>query len=138
MHSYYKGAEIKNALQIVPFLVVQDVYMTETAKLADIILPTTTSVEKEGSFTNMTRHVQKVIPATPPQYQSRTDHDIFVQLAEVFGNKLKNSSVSVKCNMRYQKWSQFTREHFLEQNPDNGVLKDLSIPLVSRFQVRHK
>ena len=91
---YYKGAEIKNALQIVPFLVVQDVYMTETAKLADIILPTTTSVEKEGSFTNMTRHVQKVIPATPPQYQSRTDHDIFVHLAEVFGKKLKSSSVS--------------------------------------------
>ncbi|HIO24011.1 MAG TPA: NADH-quinone oxidoreductase, subunit G, partial [Nitrospinaceae bacterium] len=94
VHSYYKGAEIKNALQIVPFLVVQDVYMTETAKLADIILPTTTSVEKEGSFTNMTRHVQKVMPATPPQYQSRTDHDIFVHLAEVFGKKLKGSSVS--------------------------------------------
>ena len=94
VHSFYKGSEIKNALQTVPFLVVQDVYMTETAKLADIILPTTTYTEKEGSFTNMTRHVQKVTPATPPQNQSRTDHDIFVQLAEVFGNKLKNSSVT--------------------------------------------
>ncbi len=94
VHSFYKGSEIKNALQTVPFLVVQDVYMTETAKLADIILPTTTYTEKEGSFTNMTRHVQKVTPATSPQNQSRTDHDIFVQLAEVFGNKLKNSSVT--------------------------------------------
>jgi formate dehydrogenase (NADP+) alpha subunit len=94
IHTYYKGAEIKNALQIVPFLVVQDVYMTETAKLADIILPSTTSVEKEGTFTNMTRHVQKVVPATPPQYQSRTDHDIFVSLAGVFGKEFKNSSVS--------------------------------------------
>ena len=94
VHSFYKGSEIKNALQTVPFLVVQDVYMTETAKLADIILPTTTYTEKEGSFTNMTRHVQKVTPATSPQNQSRTDHDIFVQLAEVFGNKLKNFSVA--------------------------------------------
>ncbi len=94
VHSFYKGSEIKNALQTVPFLVVQDVYMTETAKLADIILPTTTYIEKEGSFTNMTRHVQKVTTATSPQNQSRTDHDIFVQLAEVFGNKLKNSSVA--------------------------------------------
>jgi len=94
VHSFYKGSEIKNALQTVPFLVVQDVYMTETAKLADIVLPTTTYTEKEGSFTNMTRHVQKVTPATSPQNQSRTDHDIFVQLAEVFGNKLKNSSVT--------------------------------------------
>ena len=42
----------------------------------------------------MTRHVQKVTPATSPQNQSRTDHDIFIQLAEVFGNKLKNSSVA--------------------------------------------
>ena len=93
VHSYYKGAEIKNALQIVPFLVVQDIYMTETAKLADIILPTTTSVEKEGSFTNMTRHVQKVLPSTPPQYQSLTDHDIFVRLANIFETKNKSSSV---------------------------------------------
>jgi formate dehydrogenase alpha subunit len=94
VHSYYKGAEIKKALQIVPFLVVQDIYMTETAKLADIILPTTTSVEKEGSFTNMTRHVQKVLPSTPPQYQSLTDHDIFVRLASIFETKNKSSSVS--------------------------------------------
>jgi len=94
VHSFYKGSEIRNALQTVSFLVVQDVYMTETAKLADIILPTTTYTEKEGSFTNMTRHVQKVTQATSPQNQSRTDHDIFAQLAEVFGNKLKNSSVA--------------------------------------------
>jgi formate dehydrogenase alpha subunit len=94
VHSYYKGADIKNALQIVPFLVVQDVYMTETAQMADIILPATTFAEKEGSFTNMTRHIQKVTPATLPQNQSCTDHDIFIKLAEVFGKEFNNSSVS--------------------------------------------
>ena len=42
----------------------------------------------------MTRHVQKVTPATLPQDQSRTDHDIFIQLAKVFGKQFSNSSVS--------------------------------------------
>ncbi len=94
VHSYYKGEKIKNALNTVPFLVVQDVYMTDTAKMADVILPATTYAEKEGSFTNMTRHVQKVTPATLPQGQSRTDHDIFTQLANVFGKPFPNSAVS--------------------------------------------
>ena len=94
VHSYYKGEKIKNALNTVPFLVVQDVYMTDTAKMADVILPATTYAEKEGSFTNMTRHVQKVTPATLPQGQARTDHDIFTQLANVFGKPFPNSAVS--------------------------------------------
>jgi formate dehydrogenase alpha subunit len=68
--------------------------MTDTAKMADVILPATTYAEKEGSFTNMTRHVQKVTPATLPQGQSRTDHDIFTQLANVFGKPFPNSAVS--------------------------------------------
>ena len=94
VHSYYKGAKVKDALNTVPFLVVQDVYMTDTAKMADIILPATTYAEKEGSFTSMTRHVQRVTPATLPQGQSRTDHDIFIQLANAFGKPFSNSTVS--------------------------------------------
>ena len=50
-HSYYQGAVVKDALKTVPFLVVQDIYMTETAKMADLILPTSTYAEKEGTFT---------------------------------------------------------------------------------------
>ena len=67
--------------------------MTETAKVADIVLPTTTTTEKEGSFTNMTRHVQKVTPAILPQENSRTDHDIFIQIAKIFGKPFNSSSV---------------------------------------------
>jgi len=62
--------------------------------MADIILPATTYAEKEGSFTSMTRHVQRVTPATLPQGQSRTDHDIFIQLANAFGKPFSNSTVS--------------------------------------------
>ncbi len=68
--------------------------MTDTARMADIVLPTTTFAEKEGTYTNMTRHVQRVTPATRPQGQSKTDHDIFVDLAEAFGKPFVNTAVS--------------------------------------------
>jgi predicted molibdopterin-dependent oxidoreductase YjgC len=93
-HSYYQGAAVKDALRTVPFLVVQDVYMTETARMADIILPTCTYAEKEGTFTNMTRHVQRVAPAVLPEGQSRSDFDVFMELAERCGKPFSNDSVS--------------------------------------------
>ncbi|MFQ5673728.1 MAG: molybdopterin-dependent oxidoreductase [Nitrospinales bacterium] len=81
VHSYYKGGLTRDALRTVPFLVVQDVVMTDTAQLADIVLPTASYAEKEGSFTNMTRHVQRVAPAILPPGSARTDFDILVDLA---------------------------------------------------------
>ncbi|MFQ5450543.1 MAG: molybdopterin-dependent oxidoreductase [Nitrospinaceae bacterium] len=83
IHSYYKGALANEALRTVPFLVVQDVFMTGTAKMADIILPASTFAEKEGTYTNMTRHVQRVAPATLPQGGSKPDFDILCDLADV-------------------------------------------------------
>ncbi|PIQ96689.1 MAG: NADH-quinone oxidoreductase, subunit G, partial [Nitrospinae bacterium CG11_big_fil_rev_8_21_14_0_20_56_8] len=90
---FYRGALAKDALNTVPFLVVQDSYLTETAKMADIVLPTATYAEKEGTFTNMTRHVQRVAPAILPQGKSRTDFDIFCSLAHAFGKPFSGSSV---------------------------------------------
>ncbi|MCF8720417.1 molybdopterin-dependent oxidoreductase [Nitrospina gracilis] len=92
-HSYYKADVVKNALQTVPFLVVHDSYMTETAKMADLILPSCTYAEKEGTFTNMTRHVQKVAPAVLPEGESRPDFDIFLDLADAFGKPFDFNSV---------------------------------------------
>ena len=93
MHSYYKTALVKEALQTVPFLVVQDVFMTETAKMADIILPTSTFAEKDGTFTNMTRHVQRVAAATLPQGMSKPDFDIFCEIADALDKPFKHDTV---------------------------------------------
>jgi len=92
-HSWYKAAQVKDALQTVPFLVVHETYMTETAKMADIILPVCTYAEKEGTFTNMTRHVQRVISAILPEGQSRPDFDVFLELAEACGKPFSADSV---------------------------------------------
>jgi formate dehydrogenase alpha subunit len=93
MHSFYKGSLVRQALQTAPFLVVQDVYMTETCKLADIILPTTTYAEKEGTFTNVSRHVQVVNPAVLPEGQSKPDLDIFIEIAEALKKPFASTDV---------------------------------------------
>jgi formate dehydrogenase alpha subunit len=94
VQSYYKGNLVKDALTTVPFLVVQDIFMTETAKLADIVLPTSTFAEKDGSYTNMTRHVQRVASAVLPQAGSKPDFDIFLDLAAALGQPFVFSSAS--------------------------------------------
>ncbi|MBI4384987.1 MAG: molybdopterin-dependent oxidoreductase [Nitrospinae bacterium] len=92
VHSYYKGTLVQDALRTVPFLVVQDIYMTETAKMADLILPTATYAEKDGSFTNMSRHVQRVTHAILPEGSSKPDFDIFIELAEALKKPFANTS----------------------------------------------
>ncbi len=93
LHTYYKAGLVKEALKTVPFLVVQDVFMTETAKMADIVLPTSTFAEKDGTQTNMTRHVQSVKSATLPQGVSKPDFDIFCEIAEALGKPFEHSTV---------------------------------------------
>ncbi|MCJ2557412.1 MAG: molybdopterin-dependent oxidoreductase, partial [Candidatus Thermoplasmatota archaeon] len=51
---------VRDALDSLDFLVVQDIFLTETAQLADVVLPAATFAEKEGTFTNTERRVQRV------------------------------------------------------------------------------
>ncbi len=92
-HSSSLAAIAKDALQTVPFLVVQDMYMTETASMADIVLPTCSYAEKEGTFTNMSRHVQRVAPAVLPEGQARPDFEIFTDLAQALGKPFTHTSI---------------------------------------------
>jgi formate dehydrogenase (NADP+) alpha subunit len=92
-HSNNRASDVKDALQTVPFLVVQDMYMTETASMADIILPTCSYAEKEGTFTNMSRHVQRVAPAVLPEGQARPDLEIFSDLAQTLGKPFSHTSI---------------------------------------------
>jgi len=68
------------ALENLDLLVVQDLFMTETAKGAHVVLPACSFVEKSGTYTNLERRVQKLHPLRPPKGQSKSDFEIFLRL----------------------------------------------------------
>ncbi len=70
------------------FLVVQDIFMHETARLADVILPATSFAEKDGTFTNSERRVQRVRQVINPVGDSRPDWDILCDLARRMCDRL--------------------------------------------------
>jgi formate dehydrogenase alpha subunit len=70
-----------DAFRALDFLVVQDLFMHETAELADVVLPACSFAEKDGTFTNSERRVQRVRRAIPPAGQSRPDWEIVADLA---------------------------------------------------------
>ncbi len=94
LHSYYKPQLVKEALRTVPFLVVTDVFMTDTARMADLVLPSSTFAEKDGTYTNMSRHVQRVAAAVLPQGVSKPDFDILIELAIALGKPFQNTDIA--------------------------------------------
>ena len=83
---------VRKALNSLDFLVVQDLFLTETAQLADVVLPAASFAEKDGTFTNTERRIQRVRKAVEPPGNSRTDLDIIVSLAKRMGYEMSNST----------------------------------------------
>ncbi|MEL7468935.1 MAG: formate dehydrogenase subunit alpha [Pseudomonadota bacterium] len=73
------------ALAKLECLVVQDIFLTETANFADVILPASAWAEKTGTVTNTNRQVQMGRPAVPPPGEAREDWLITTQLAQKLG-----------------------------------------------------
>jgi len=76
---------VKESLDKLNFLVVQDIFLTETAELADVVLPTACFAEKEGTFSNTERRVQRVRKAVEPPGEARTDWEIICELSARMG-----------------------------------------------------
>ena len=89
------------ALEATDFIVVQDIFMTDTAKLADVVLPAASFAESDGTFANSERRVQRVRPAIKPVGESRTDVDILLDVMKRFGvSQNLNTSSDVWDEMR--------------------------------------
>ncbi len=73
------------ALEALEFLVVDDLFLTETAKYADVVLPGRSYAEKEGTFTNTERRVQRVRKAVEGPAGARLDTDIFTEVMNRMG-----------------------------------------------------
>ena len=76
---------VERALRALDFLVVVELTMTETAKLADVVLPAASFAEKDGTFTNCERRVQRIRRAVSPPAEAWTDWQILGALAARMG-----------------------------------------------------
>ncbi len=76
------------AFKNLEFLVVQDIFMHETAEIADVVLPATSFAEKDGTFTNSERRVQRVRKIVDPISNSRPDWEIISDLGRRISTKL--------------------------------------------------
>jgi len=76
---------VEEGLKNLDFLVVQDIFLSETAKLADVVLPAASFAEKDGTFTNTERKVQRVRAAVPSPGEAKADWRILVDLARRLG-----------------------------------------------------
>ena len=86
--------KIRAALQKLSFLVVQDTHMTETAKLAHVLLPAVHFGEKEGTYTNRKGRVQKLNAAVIPPDGALQDSEIFMQLLAAADEAVRYTSPS--------------------------------------------
>jgi len=76
---------IEHCIKSLEFLVVQDIFLTETARYADVVLPGVSFAEKEGTFTNSERRVQRVRKAIQPQGEAKDDYWIICELSRRMG-----------------------------------------------------
>ncbi len=86
--------KVRKALANLDFLVVQDIFLTETAEFADVILPATTHMEKVGTYTNTDRRVQVGRKALHPPGSAREDWKIVSELSTAFGYPMRYDSPS--------------------------------------------
>ena len=75
----------RHCLEQTEFLVVQDIFLTETAELAHVVLPGTSFVEKNGTFTGTDRRVQRIRKVIEPVGEAKADWDILCLLAKQMG-----------------------------------------------------
>ena len=103
------------------FLVVQDLFLTETANDADVVLPTLTFIEKGGSFINIEGRVQPLLPGKEIPENLLSDGEIFVSIAEKLGIQLELDPLFVE--KLSQKRLFLKRAEKLEIGENSGKVK---------------
>ena len=109
----------RDALAKLDHLVVQDIFITETANYADVILPASAFAEKSGTVTNTNRQVQMGRPALPPPGEAREDWWIEVELAKRLGlgwNYAGPADVFAEMKLNMKSLANITWDRLEEQN----------------------
>jgi formate dehydrogenase alpha subunit len=82
---------VKKDLEALEFLVVQDIFLSETARYADVVLPAASFAEKDGTFTNTERRVQLLRKVLDPPGQAKADWQILSEVASRLGYTMRYS-----------------------------------------------
>lgn len=94
--NFIDSAFVKDSLEKLDFLVVQDIFMTETAGIADVVFPSLAWAEKEGTFTNLERRIQKLRKAI--DRQGMEDWKILCELGKKMGIVMEYESFAAITN----------------------------------------
>jgi formate dehydrogenase alpha subunit len=103
------------ALERLDFLVVSELFLTETAQHADVVLPAASFAEKDGTFTNTERRVQRVRKAIEPIGQARTDWEIICEVARRIGSKFDVQSSSNLEPRTLNSWNYTNAEEIMQE-----------------------
>ena len=124
---HLRGRE--DALSKLDFLVVQELFETETTAFADVVLPAASFAEVDGTFTNNDGFVQRVRQSIPPVHQAKADWMITAQLANElkmnFGFEMSSSAVFREISERVPAYSGMRYP----------LLKDETTPVQARYEV---
>jgi formate dehydrogenase major subunit len=82
------SGHVRAALNACELVICQEIFLTDTARLADVVLPGASFLEKDGTFVNFDRRFQRVRPALPPPGQARTDFVVLHAVAAALGGDL--------------------------------------------------
>lgn len=81
-------AHVVRALESLEFVVCQEIFLNETTRYADVVLPASSFLEKSGTFTNAERRIQLVAPAISPPGEARTDLEIIQSVSRALGHEM--------------------------------------------------
>jgi NADH-quinone oxidoreductase subunit G len=84
--------KLATALKSAKAVIVQELFLTETARLADVVLPAQAYTERDGSYTSGERRVQRFFPAIPPFGESKADYAITAAIAVALGIEVEGRS----------------------------------------------
>ncbi len=132
LSSYPDRDRTAKALEKVPFLVVQDLFLSATALQADVVLPAASFAEKDGTFTNAERRIQRVRPGIPSPGEARTDGAIFAALAGKLGSKLSftaPASIFAEIGKEVPAYAEFS---FSEIGPQGVVWGGETLQIANR------
>jgi NADH-quinone oxidoreductase subunit G len=90
--------ELAQAVENAGFVIVQELFLTETARRADVVFPVIAHPEREGTFTSGERRVQRFYPAVIAPKENKTDYEIVAEVGSRLGLKLEHRAASLIFN----------------------------------------